>query len=95
MSKELEELQEAVSIYALEHSISEIPHHYYEKIVKIWQEMNLKGHDWDQYKAAAALLYAAAVDGIVHQSQMTPQGYRAMNWAQRSPFDPKAMTATS
>lgn len=95
MSKELKELQEAVSIYALEHSINEIPQHYYEKIVKIWQDMNLNGHDWDQYKAAAALLYAAAVDGIVHQSQMTPQGYRAMNWAQRSPFDPKAMAITS
>ena len=95
MSKELKELREAVSIYALEHSIDEIPQHYYEKIVKVWQDRNLNGHDWDQYKAAAALIYAAAVDGIVHQSQMTPQGYRAMNWAQRSPFDPKTITATS
>lgn len=84
MSKEFIELRDAVSIYALENSINEIPQHYYEKIVKIWQDMNLNGHDWDQYKAAAVLLYAAAVDGIVHQSQMTPQGYRAMNWASRS-----------
>lgn len=44
--------------------------------------MNLDDHDWDQSKAAAALLYVAVVDGIVHQSQMTPQGYRAMSWAE-------------
>ena len=95
MSKELRELREAVSIYALEHSINEIPQHYYEKIVKIWHDMNLEGHDWDQYKAAAALLYAAAVDGIVHQSQMTPQGYRAINWAERSRLKLDALTAQS
>jgi hypothetical protein len=97
VSKELKELREAVSIYALEHSINEIPQHYYEKIVKIWQDRNLNGHDWDQYKAAAALLYvyAAAVDGIVHQSQMTPQGYRAMNWASRSQLNLDAGTASS
>lgn len=25
----------------------------------------------------------AAIGGIVHHSQMTPQGYRALNWAER------------
>lgn len=93
MSKELKELREAVSIYALEHSINEIPQHYYEKIVKLWQDVNLNGHDWDKSKAAAALLYAAVVDGIIHQSQMTPQGYRAINWAEHSNLKIGAMTA--
>ena len=83
MSTELRTLHEAISYYALEHSIKEIPQHYYDKMLTTWHRMNLDGHDWDQSKAAAALLYAAVVDGIVHQSQMTPQGYKAMAWAER------------
>lgn len=83
MSNELTELRSAIAIYALEHSIDGIPHVYFEKMVKTWREMNAKGHDWDKSKAAAALLYTAVVDGIVHRSQMTPQGYRALNWAEQ------------
>jgi len=82
MSKELKELHDAIANYALEHSINEIPHRYFEKIVKTWHDMNQNGHDWDKSKAAAALLYAAVIDGTVHRSQMTPQGYRALNWAE-------------
>ena len=95
MSSELTELRDAIAKLALEHSINEIPQLYFEKMVHTWQEMNSKGYGWERSNAAAALLYSAVVDGIVHQSQMTPQGYRAMNWAQRSPFDPKTMAATS
>lgn len=93
MSKELRELREAIANYALEHSIDEIPQHYFEKIIKVWQHMNQNGHDWDQSKAAAALLYAAATNGIIHHSQMTPQGYRAMNWAERSRLKFDTVTA--
>ena len=82
MSKELRELHHAISGYALEHSVKQIPHTYYDKMVETWSDMNLNGHDWDHTKAAAALLYAVVIDGIVHQSQMTPRGYRAMNWAE-------------
>jgi hypothetical protein len=82
MSKELRELHDVIASYALEHSISEIPHRYFERIEKTWLDMNLKGYDWDKSKAAAALLYTAVLDGVVHQSQMTPQGYRALNWAE-------------
>ena len=83
MSKELRELRDAVANYALEHSINEIPQRYFDRMVKTWHDMNQKGHDWDKSKAAAVLLYAVVVDGIVHQSQMTPQGYKALNWAER------------
>lgn len=44
--------------------------------------MNTQGYDWDSHNAAAALLYASVIDGIIYESQMTPQGYRAMNWAE-------------
>jgi len=82
MSKDLRELHNTIAGYALEHSINEIPQHYFEKIEKTWQDMNLNGHDWDKSKAAATLLHTAVVDGIIHQSQMTPQGYKALNWAE-------------
>ncbi|VAW55019.1 hypothetical protein MNBD_GAMMA06-1390 [hydrothermal vent metagenome] len=82
MSKELRELHEAIKSYALEHSINEIPQLYYKKIVYTWHDMNKNGHDWDKFKAAAALLYVAVTDGTVHLSQITPQGYKALNWAE-------------
>ena len=83
MSREIRLLQDSISNFASEHSINEIPQHYFEKSAATWQDMNNKGYDWDQTKAAAALLYASVIDGIVHQSQMTPQGYRAIDWAER------------
>jgi hypothetical protein len=95
MSSEQSELRVAIANYALEHSINEIPNVYFEKMAKTWHEMNQKGHDWDKYKAAAALLYAAVVDGVIHQSQMTPQGYKALNWAEQYQKKLKAAAATS
>jgi len=82
MSKELTELRDAIANYALEHSINEIPQRYFERIEKTWHDMNQNGHDWDKFKAAAALLYVAVLDGTVHRSQVTPQGYKALNWAE-------------
>jgi len=92
MSKMLRELHNAIAGYALEHSVNDIPQRYFERIEKTWQDMNLNGHDWDKSKAAAALLYTAVIDGIVHQSQMTPQGYRALDWAES--FHKKTSLAT-
>ena len=83
MSKEIRLLHDSIAKYALEHSVNEIPAHYYEETAATWQDMNNQGFDWDHTKAAAALLYASVTDGIVHQSQMTPQGYRAIYWAER------------
>ncbi len=82
MNTKLTELQNAVANYALEHSIAEIPHNYYEKMANTWHDLNTKGHELDKYQAAATLLYAAVIDGLVHQSQMTPQGYKAIKWAE-------------
>jgi len=82
MSRELTELRDAIAKLALEHSIDEIPQRYFEKMVQTWREMNSKGYGWELSNAAAALLHTAVVDGIVHMSQMTPQGYRALSWAE-------------
>ncbi len=82
MSKELRELHDAIAHYALEHSVGEIPQLYFDRTVKTWNKMNLDDQGWDKTKAAAALLHAAVTSGLIHQSQMTPQGYRALNWAE-------------
>ncbi len=82
MSKELKELRDTLADYALDYCINDIPQQYFEKIEKTWQDMKKKGHDWDKSKAAATLLHSAVLDGIVHQSQMTPQGYKALSWAE-------------
>lgn len=78
----LSHLEAAVRNFALEHSINEIPRSYYETAMNTWGEMNKQNHNWDNRMAAAALMYAAVVDGFVHRSQMTPSGYRAYNWAE-------------
>jgi len=81
MSSELTDLQDAIACLALEHSVKQIPEAYFEKILETWQAMNSKGHDWDKSNAAAALLHACVTAGIIHMSQLTPQGYRALSWA--------------
>jgi len=83
MSKEHRELHQAIADYALAHSIDQIPQLYYDRTAQTWHSMNGDGYDWDKSKAAAALLYAAVVDGLIHQSQMTPNGYRALDWAEK------------
>ncbi len=82
MSKALRELHETIAKYALEHSVNEIPPLYFDNMVKTWQDMNINGHDWDKSKAGAALLHAAVTSSIVHMSQLTPQGYKALFWAE-------------
>ncbi len=83
MSSELTDLQDAIARLALEHSVRQIPREYFEKMIETWHGMNSKGHDWDQSNAAAALLYTCVSSGIIHISQLTPQGYRALNWAEQ------------
>ena len=82
ISSELTELRDSIAKLALEHRIDEIPQLYFEKMVEAGREMNSKGYGWELSNAAAALLYTAVVDGIVHMSQMTPRGYRALSWAE-------------
>jgi len=41
------------------------------------------GQQWDRYKAAAALLVTAHMDGYIHETQITPKGLKAMGWADR------------
>jgi hypothetical protein len=83
MSSELNDLHDAIAQLALEYSIKQIPRAYFEKMIETWHGMNAKGHNWDQSNAAAALLHTCVTAGIIHMSQLTPQGYRALNWAQQ------------
>ena len=83
MSSELNDLHDAIAQLALEYSIKQIPRAYFEKMIETWHGMNAKGHNWDQSNAAAALLHTCVTAGIIHMSQLTPQGYRALSWAQQ------------
>ncbi len=83
MRHNITELRDAIAGYVLEYSINEIPLHYYETINTTWGIMNTEGYDWDRYNAAAALLYAAVIDGFVHDGQITSQGYNAIAWAEQ------------
>jgi hypothetical protein len=83
MSSELNDLHDAIAQLALEYSIKQIPRAYFEKMIETWHGMNAKGHDWHQSNAAAALLHTCVTAGIIHMSQLTPQGYRALSWAQQ------------
>ena len=47
-----------------------------------WRQMDKLGYDWNENKAAAALLYAAVFDGFIHKSQITVPGYNAISWAE-------------
>jgi len=82
MNKEIAAVRKVIAIYALVHCANEIPGSHYEAIVKTWRDMNQRGYNWNQDNAAAALLYASVVDRVVHISQLTPQGYKAINWAE-------------
>ena len=83
MSSELSDLHDAIANLALEHSVKQIPRAYFEKMIKTRHGMTSKGHGWDQSNAAAALLHTCITAGIIHISQLTPQGYRALNWAEQ------------
>ena len=82
MSNTITELRNALTDYTLEHGANEIPYDYYETIVETWKNMNAQGYNWDRNNAAAALLYASIIDGIVQDNQITTQGYNAINWAE-------------
>jgi len=83
MSNNVTELREAIASYALEHSLNEIPLDYYETIAVTWSSMNSEGYRWGSKNAAAVLLYAAVIDGFVHDKQITSQGRNAINWAEQ------------
>jgi len=83
MSNNVIELREAIASYVLEYSLNEIPLDYYEAIADTWRSMNSEGYSWDSKNAAAVLLYAAVIDGFVHDKQITSQGRNAINWAEQ------------
>ena len=82
MNKELAAIRKVIANYALVHCANEIPAPYYEAMIKTWQDMNRQNYNWNQDNAAAALLFAAVIDGIIHISQLTPKGYKAIDWAE-------------
>ena len=80
--QKLAAIEKVIAIYALVHCANEVPSTYYEAMISTWHDMNSQGYNWTQNNAAAALLFAAVIDGIIHISQLTPKGYKAIDWAE-------------
>ncbi len=93
MHSKISAVQDVIAKFALVHCANEIPTSYYEAILKTWNNMNHQGYNWNHDNAAAALLFAAVIDGIVHISQLTPRGYRAIDWAENFMRDLDAKAA--
>jgi hypothetical protein len=82
MRHKITELHNTLHTYVLIQCIDEIPQQYFEKAASHWTEMIQNGHEWDRYKAAALLLDTSVKDGYINESQITPNGYKAIAWAQ-------------
>jgi len=82
MRHKITELQNTLHIFVLAHCIGQIPQQHFENAASHWTEMIQNGHKWDRYKAAALLLDASVKNGYIHESQITPDGYKAIDWAQ-------------
>jgi hypothetical protein len=82
INQKLSAIQKVITIYALVHFGNEIPDSYYQAMINTWHDMDRQGYKWNQDNAAAALLFVAVIDGIVHISQLTPKGYKAIDWAE-------------
>jgi hypothetical protein len=80
---ETSKLRSAVESLTYKHGVDAIPYDYYDRMVITWNGMNAYGQKWDQYKAAAALLFEAHNDGYIHETQITPEGLKAMDQANR------------
>jgi hypothetical protein len=78
---ETSKLRSAVAGLTFKHGVDAIPYDYYDRMMITWQGMNNYGQQWDRYKAAAALLFTAHMDGYIHETQITPDGHKAMAWA--------------
>ena len=79
---EIAKLRSAVANYAYKHGVDSIPYAYYDRMVATWSSMNNHDRKWNRFKAAAALLCIAHRDGYIHETQITPDGLKAMGWAE-------------
>lgn len=80
MRQKITELHNTLHSFVLTHSIDKIPQQYFEKATSHWTEMIQNGCEWDRYKAAALLLDASVKGGYIRESQITPNGQKAIAW---------------
>ena len=80
MRQKITELHNTLHSFVLTHCIDKIPQQYYERAMSHWTKMIQKGCDWDRYKAAALLLDVSVKDGYIRESEITPNGHKAIAW---------------
>ncbi len=82
--RDTSKLRSVVESYAYKHGVDAIPYEYYDRMVDAWNCINDYGREnlkGDRYKVAAAVLFAAHMDGYIHEAQITPKGLQAMKCA--------------
>ena len=77
------ELHQALSRYINVEIHEEIPIDYYRRVIKACFRANNKGLSWDIQQSAAILVYLAFNEGIIHPSQLSADGLKALDWAEK------------
>lgn len=77
------ELDKALSAYICSIAHESIPFDYYRRVIKATIKLNNYGQHWDINHAASVLLYLAFNDGHLHPSQLTADGLKALDHAEK------------
>ena len=77
------ELDQALETFVIADTRNIIPAEYYRRVIKISIKANNDGKQWDMHQAAAVLLYFAFSDGLLAPSQLTSDGLKALDHAEK------------
>jgi hypothetical protein len=77
------ELDQALNAYTCGVVNDAIPVDYYRRVIKTAIKMHNSGQHWDIQQAAAVLLYFAFHDGHLRPSQLTADGLKALDHAEK------------
>ena len=81
------ELDQAIAVYTRGDVHESIPAEYYRRVMKIAIKMNNEGKHWDMQQSAAILLYLAFSDDHLQPSQLSADGLKALDYAEKLMLD--------
>ena len=81
------ELNQLIAAYTLGDLHDLIPVEYYRQVIKLAITMQKDGKNWSMQHSAIILLHNAHGDGILQTSQLTPDGLKALKYADKLRMD--------
>ena len=81
------ELNQVIAAYTLGDLHDSIPVEYYRQVIKLAISMQHDGRHWSKQHSAIILLHNAHGDGILQTDQLTPDGLKALNYADKLLMD--------